>query len=437
LTPPICGLANDTSNHVPDATAWANFVPPAVGGTYTDALYGCPVKRLTDATVGGVGGLHHYYSTIEPMSAGDTKIWVFPENGGDYIIDLNGNVVVSAANMPGKNGNEIFWDRTDDTVFWQTSSNTLEKCTVNSSAGTVSCVTNHTFSEYSGHGVNSPDESSMTPNGWLYLVGQNTVGGAIDIFMFNPSTGTKSPVHTTTCTGDIMTPSPGCIHKLIATADGGVIAHLTGSAPESGAFLWGPESSTAWTWTQIMSNVPHYDAGKDLLGNPMVAEEQDAQTSGSGCSAGYSAAYRAFLTGNVTCLFNTSPPQPTGWHISARDWPTSGWLVYSPQNDGSSGPECFNNASCYAAPSSSNWIQYDNEIVMVRIDANNSPALIYRLALAHARQNGSGSDYFWSDPRAAVSYDGKYVIFDSNAAWAATGCGSVTNCTDLYLIQIH
>jgi len=36
-----------------------------------------------------------------------------------------------------------------------------------------------------------------------------------------------------------------------------------------------------------------------------------------------------------------------------------------------------------------------------------------------------------------LSFDGKYVIFDSNAAWGSTGCGSISNCTDVYLIQIH
>src|SRR5260370_36966525 len=150
------------------------------------------------------------------MSAGDTKIVLTGENTGLVIIDLNGNIVVSHANMPSKNsGDEILWDRTDDMVFWQSSGNVLQKCTVSSNnpGSTVSCTNSHTFTEYAGHGINSPDESSMTPNGWIYFVGQNTAGGTMDGFIYNPSTNTKDPRLTTTLPGHLMRRPPRCNPK--------------------------------------------------------------------------------------------------------------------------------------------------------------------------------------------------------------------------------
>jgi hypothetical protein len=115
-------------------------------------------------------------------------------------------------------------------------------------------------------------------------------------------------------------------------------------------------------------------------------------------------------------------------------------VTYSAQADDSAA-ERFNNASGYAAPSSSNWYTYTNEIVMILVGSDNSATDIYRLALAHTRGCATGSPcgYFWSDPRAAEGYSGNYVVFDSNAAWGATGCGTDGggNCSDVYILRVH
>jgi hypothetical protein len=73
---------------------------------------------------------------------------------------------------------------------------------------------------------------------------------------------------------------------------------------------------------------------------------------------------------------------------------------------------------------------------MILFGANNDAANIYRLALSHTRGNPG---YFWSDPRAAEGYSGNYVVFDSNSAWGATGCGSDGggDCSDVYIIKVH
>jgi len=439
-TAPKCGLTKDKAKHVPNAITWRSFTPPAVGSTYgttgDDAIYGCVVKRLTNAAARGAN-FTHYYATVNPMSAGDTKIMT--GRGNDLIIDLNGNTIVSAGNMPADQGLAV-WDRTNDMVFWNVpGDNTVRKCTVSSNfpGATVSCVVNHTFSEYAGGIVNMMDETDMTPSGWLVMVGQATVGGAMDIFLWNPTTLTKSPVLSTSssvignCTqnaGNMN--SDSCIHKLIGTADDGVLIQ----APAKGQILW----HSPWPANPQVYDQPHTDSGGDLSGHTVAITESG--NVGGTCPDGssFSPAYTVLVdsgwtNANYLCLF-ANPNSNPGWHVSYRDWPTRAWTVYSAQAN-HAGPECFNNAACYADPSSSNWRYFENEILMVRIDSNNNPAKIYRLALSHARGGGAdGNGYFWSDPRAAVSYDGKYVIFDSNANFAAKGCGTVSSCTDIYLI---
>jgi len=393
------------------------------------------VKRLTDGVTDGRSYVH-YYATVNPMSAGDTKILV---SRADLIIDLNGNTVVSAGNMPASQGLNV-WDRTNDMVFWNVpGDNTVRKCTVssNSPGTTVSCAVNHTFTEYAGGIVNMMDETDMTPGGWLVMVGQATVGGAMDIFLWNPTTLTKSPVinSNTAVLGNCTQNAGfmnGCIHKLIGTADDGVLIQAPG-----GQVLW----HSPWPANPQVYDQPHSDSGRDLLGNNIHITESG--NSGGTCPDGssFSPAYTieidsGWSLADYQCLF-ANPGSNPGWHVSYRDWPTRAWTVYSAQAN-HAGPECFNNAACYADPSSSNWGYFENEIVMVRIDANNDPSKIYRLALSHTRGGGTdGNGYFWSDPRAAVSYSGKYVIFDSNAAWGSSGCGSVGSCSDIYLITIH
>lgn len=134
----------------------------------------------------------------------------------------------------------------------------------------------------------------------------------------------------------------------------------------------------------------------------------------------------------LTCPIDELSSNNPGWHVSYRDWPKASWVVYSAQGDISA--EMCNNDSGYAAPGSGNWNTYDDEVVLARLDANNDPTKIFRLTLAHSRNECVGGN-FWFDPRAAISFDGKYIIFDSNAAWAASGCGALTNCTDVYAIH--
>jgi len=444
VTPPICGFNNDATNHVPNDSYWTNFTPPAVGGTYQDTVAnsgwgnGCAVKRLTNAAVDGggtYGGEHHYYSTYEPMSASDTKIFISLETGGNRIIDLNGNEIVSSAHMPGGNSGRPVWDLTNDMVFWQTSGNTLQKCTVSSNnpGSTVSCVVNHAFSEYSGYQINLTNMPAFSPNGWIPLSGQNVQGSTMDFFTFNPSTATKSPVYQP-CAGDVGQIQPACVHGILPTADGGLILCCI----NNGNVLWGPESSPPWTLTQVQSSASdHIDTLKDLSGNPVYVQERDPDNTNSlpnGCD--FNPSVKQFSTGStgpMTCLF--AQTSSNGWEVSSLAWPNSAWLAFSAQQDNSA--QYFNsnvNAS-YLPPSRAGWRIYDNEILLVRVDANFNAQFVYRLALDHSRMRESGG--YWPLPRAAMSRDGKYVIFDSDAAWGATGCGSITNCTDVYLIQVH
>ena len=426
LTPPNCGLTNDISNHIPNAANWGAWMPPAQGGTYQDtelSSNACVIKRLTNSVNDNLTNLH-YYATIEPMSLNDTKII---DVGGAYrIIDLNGSVVVTSGNMPAHNGGPGFqWDRADDSKFWTTSGNVLERCTV--SGSTTSCVSNHTFTEYS-YMVNFMDETDETTDGWFAIVGQNTQGSTIDVFMFKPDlTGgtnyTKAPVFTTPCSADINGPNNGCLHKLISTPLNGVAISGSAAVGGSGYALW----ESPWSGLQGITDVGHFDSAKDLSGKEILFCEN------GGSGANFNPCIISMGSsdfGAISSLFVTPPL--SGWHISSRDYPQRPWGVYSAQIGPNGSTAEFFVGAGYVGPSSSNWKAFQNEVVMVRVDNNNGSANLYRLTWTHARTMAGGD--FWQDPRAAISWDGKYIVFESAAAFASSGCGSIADCADMYLI---
>ena len=448
LTPPNCGIQS-TAALVPSASAWQNFTPPAVGGTYTDPGY-CTVKRITN--IGSGGQMIPFYSLVQTISAGDTKLLLFNGDAAHWnIYDLNGNVVISGsafASATAENSDEPRWDRFDDAAIWGTRGNSIQKCTITmGTPGSMSCAITHTFSEYS-KGVVFPADSDMNANGWVPMAGQNVAGGQVEIFMYQPSTNTKAGVYDPPgCTGSINTNEPGCIHRLIATPDNGMSIEGVGAGDK----LWRPPFAGAPV--QWDPSPDHHSVGYAIDGTTLVGAFEDFDNSGSGGPCYWRPVIAGFTSpGNPgSCpLFpngQTSNPPEFGWHVSYMDHATRPWVVWTMMGNGT-GPECFNAESCYKAPvawnqSGGNWYPYQAEIVMARVDSNMTSVgqatnKVYRLALSHARQHADAG-YYWQDVYAPVSWDGKYVVFSSNAAFAhnPSGCpsgGFSGDCADTYLI---
>jgi len=124
-------------------------------------------------------------------------------------------------------------------------------------------------------------------------------------------------------------------------------------------------------------------------------------------------------------------------HVGYRGNANQPWVGLSFFDSRGSSPEWFDNSGSYVAPNSSNWQYLEDEIDLVRVDANNNSQYAYRLAHAYSRSD----EDFYTQPHAAVSRDGRYVAFNSNSAYAHTGCPAnfqtSTGCTDVYIIKVH
>lgn len=436
LAAPNCGSNSNLTVILPNAATWRSFTPPPKGGTYNDAAYGCTVKRLTDCTSVTGNQCVPFYSENEVMNVDDTMIIVFNgRSAGSHwsIIDLNGNTIVSNANFrcPGNAGVQIpQWDRLDANVLWGTSRNNMVRCTVNKVARTISTTTTHTFREYS-QGVIVPGDMDMNPNGWLAMAGQNVSGGQIEIFMFQPNTNTKAGVYDPPrCTGSINSAQPGCIHRLMTTVKDGMDIE---GLPGQGNSLWEPPFSGAPV--EINPSADHHAVGWEInkVNERAAYEDWDSAMPAHGGACSYKATlalYPAKSTGGCLAQLSTDS-QGRGWHIGYEDRDVRPWMVFSAQ--GFSCAENFTSSSSYCDPSAGTWGIYVNEIVLIRVDSNvtrDGGAKVYRLALSHSREMVS----YWAEPHATISWDGKYVLFGSNAAFNSVGCSIHSDCGDTYLI---
>ncbi len=433
---PTCGKNNDSSVHVP--TDWSTFVPPAKGQSYVDPTFGCTVTRITDASSEDFNGsvyepLLMGYATVSPFNASDTYLMIADGVGQHFVTDLKGNIVVSIANMPSKaNDSWFYWDATDPNIFYYTSGNSMMSGTI--VGPTVTSATVHQFTEYSA--VNLMDETDVSEDGaHVVLIGGDNTGNSHEsVFDYDFVTNTKAPVYTTSCTGVVNNSNNGCLHKLVQTPDNNVTIDFAndGSGAEQGLRLW--TGSTPLTVLQDATD--HMDTGYDQNGNSVMIEAGNSTyTPGitNPCPSGWGLDVRQIYdVASSVCLLDNQP----SWHVGYRGNPNQPWVGLSFFDQRTSGPEFFDGASNYSPPSSSNWELYEDEVMVVRIDANNNPNYVYRLARAYSR---SGED-FDAQPHAAISRDGKYIAFGSDMAYAHTGCPANfqtnTDCTDVYVIKI-
>jgi len=431
LEKPLCGLPDDKLVHLPPN--WDTFTPPPKGQSSVDPVFGCSVKRLTDSTRDETGwdGKHlafmNYYSTMTAINASDAMLFVVSNDGNCRIKNVNGDVVIPVAKMPAFSGHPV-WDASDSNIFYYASGNALYKASIGGTS--VTSIILHTFSEYKA--IVSPDAADLSQDGdHMALVGQNA-NNTMDVFVWSISHQAKTSVYTTTCTinGSVNgAAQPGCVHKLQLTADNLLTIQFLGdgSGAEQGVRLWNGS-----TLVHLQDKTDHYDTGYDLTGKSVYIASNNSDTLPglkNPCASGWGMDVRQL--GNLQsslCLLD----HPPYWHVSYRGSGSQPWMALSFFDDRKPGPELFSSNPKYERLTVENWKLYEDEILLARVDGSG----IYRLAHARSRSN----ENYWAQPHAAISRDGKYVVFTSNMAFP-DGCPANVHvggeCSDVYLIKVR
>lgn len=425
---PSCGQLNNKQVHLPPN--YDTFMPPAKGQSYVDPVFGCTVIRVTDGSLeqlsdGSHPGLMNSYSTVSPLNASDTMLFVLATDGTWSIRGANGSILVPTSNVPGFSGHPV-WDASNSNLFYYALSNSLYGGTINGSS--VSATVLHTFSEYSA--VTSMDMADLSQDGdHIALVGQNS-NGTMDVFVWSISQKTKTSTYKTVCTGSVAgAGQPGCLHKLQLTANNllSIQFNNDGSGTEQGVRLWNGSALV-----HLQDRTGHYDTGYDSNGNPVFLSLNNSYTLAglsNACPSGWGLDVgRISNLSSAVCLLDNVPY----WHISYRGDASQPWIALSFFDSRTPGPEFFTTDASYRTISTSNWQLYEDEIVLGKVDGSS----VYRLA--HARSRSMES--YWAQPHAAISRDGSYVVFSSDMAHP-NGCPAnmhvAGDCSDIYMIKVH
>jgi hypothetical protein len=433
LQNPPCGRPDDRKTHLPPE--WNSLRPPMRGGSYIDPVFGCTVHRLTDSSTedtlwdGSHASLGIYYSTFTPMNSFDSMLMISSNDGAWRIKNVAGETVVGVRNMPTMNNGHPVWDASDGDVFYYTHGDSLYEGRVQANA--IKSTVLHTFQEY--RGIVSPDAADLSQDGnHIALVGQNA-DETMDVFVWSLSERSKVEVYRTSCKvnqwGVTQTPQPGCLHKILLTPDNLLAIDFTndGSGLEQGVRLWDGRKLI-----HLQDQTNHMDTGFDLNGVPVfIARGRSSTLAGetNPCASGWGLDVRRIRNiQSATCLLDHQP----SWHVSYRGSASQPWAALSFFDDRESGPEFFSDESRFQPPSAANWQLYEDEIVMARIDGG----AVYRLAQARSRS----AENYSAQPHAAISRDGKYIVFNSNMAYP-NGCPAKMHvpgeCSDAYLIEVR
>ena len=470
---PLCGIPDDVRPHLPTDSQghvnWDSFVAPAKGKSYVDPVFGCTVTRLTDDSLS-----YHDYSTTQAMSASDAYILI-GHDGQMRIVNLKGDVIVDQTHMPAHNSGHYLWDATDGNKFYYAFNNSLMSGTI-TGHNSVKRATVREFNEYQKW-IAIMDYSNMSADrDHIALVGENRAAGGIatiDFFVYQFSTKQKIYVFKSSTQGCVVNGAPAplggqpggdCMHKLLLTADNQPVMewHMNRDpkmpAGCVSAFAVGAGCKTITnadgTLRILQSGTTHMDTGWDNTGTKSIIVENfdpdpNATHRYDPCYNHGGIAIKDVNTFALSCLLSTDF---RSGHVSYLGGPHQPWVGIDVEDDRDPGPERYNtHPGHYAAPTqpclqledakidARCWTVYENEIMIIRIDgAGNFHGLggtagkTYRLAHSRSRQ----AEHYYAQPRASISRDGKYIVFDSNMAHPDGNCtGKEANgCADVYVV---
>ncbi len=402
----VCGSSDDGLAHIPPG--FNDFVPPPRGTSYADPQYGCAVVRLTDGKAQFKLAVHHQYSTISAVNQDDTLVMLITEWGQGAVVDMAGNIVVAPRDFPGINAGNVPWASNSSQAFYYTNGNTLYRGTI--SGHTVKSTALHAFAAYSS--VMIPDQEDLSEDGdHLWIVGGSQV------FLYTISSGAAGP------SANVGAKDAACgWHKIQITPSNKMLItwSCNGTGNAHGQEIYNADGTLYW---HMFDNSVHTDVGRDLSRNEIAIVGRIPDSYRDPCPSGGGVdVIRLDSPHVVSCLVDVNWASS---HISYRD-SSQGWVAISLFDQGS-----CPHYSCFArgdlAPDwQSAWRHFYEEVILVRIDGSAV------LRLAHHRSRSA--EYYWAQTRAAISRDGRYVVFDSNMDLENTG---LNNYSDVYMIKVR
>ena len=462
------------ATYLPNPDYVTTSAPPQ-GATFEDQALGCSFKRLTNGFVPdplNPVSSSHEYSSIQAFNSDASRI-IIGRSGepAQQIIDRNGTVIRSIAGSVGVQ--EPRWSTTNADVFYYhtSSGGGFRKYQVSSGMSTLLYTLPDALNPYDsinfgvGEGDVSQDGNHITIIGKrnsppstevrLLRISDGQLGSPI--FANAPGCSSPPPADVDGCHVSPLTNNLLCNFRNPQGVNTGLwlfkgFAGTYGSPPVSYA--------SGQCIRMVFSTAPgHSDQGRDANGDEVMVRIQYSQPPDpilGGCNPpGIEKVNIA--NSQRTCLLElpfTPGGGPGAMHISLNNVSGHPWALVSTYDanwgtrdfDLPTNPACAGN--CAAAPECSDrfspsrhwaclWGPWNNELFLLKLDGTQ----VHRMAHHRSRQDpddpavtnctclwgcpvapvcpgactqGELVDTYWSTPRASISNDGKYVVFDSN-----------------------
>jgi hypothetical protein len=395
---PWAGIPDDNKIYLPPD--YATFTPPNVGSKYFDTVFGTTLVRLSNGQAQLNDAIHHEYATMSPFNKDGSLILLQSDQNGFFIVDRNGRQIVPPAALQLAGLSEPRWSGKDAQVFYYHDGNQLKKFDVL----TRQKSNVHTFPQYQkitfggGEGDISEDGDHLLIMGddrqvGMYTLSSDTLGRVIDLKAI------------------------GDWHEIYVTANNNMLVRWSaeGTGKNKGMGLFDKEMNFI---RQVVPFVGHNDQGRDSNGDEvlLIAGYRDTAPA-PGCENNGVEKVR-LSDSKKTCLV------PLNWdteiHVSSNSDRRNPWVLVSVTDTGKGTAEANNNLP---PDWRSRWGVRFNELILAKIDGSE------RRRIAHHRSR-TLSDY-WFQPRAAISRDGSYAIFDSNF-----GINPLKDYTDVFLAYL-
>lgn len=395
LLAPVVARAYSTDQQVRLPVNYFTLVPPAPGQSYLDPGFGTTIRRVSDSRnqtnsldIGTLGFIVNEYATMSPFNQDDSRLllqhqsyFALYDGEGRYQRDLPFEIGASS---------EPRWSRRDPNVLYYVYGNSLQSYDAATGVRTVV----HAFPEYSK--VAGLGESDLCFDGdHLVLTGDRR-----DIFVYELSTDRKGPVLDASGHGfDNVSIAPG--DQVLVTW------YQNGSGPYSGVELYDRDMRFL---RQLAPAGGHMDVGRDTDGQAVVLWINAADPQAPADCQNAVVKIR-LADAQRTCVL------ALGWgmaaHVSVPD--AGNWFFVSTY------------APLDPKPLPNEWRRYTGEVLQVSLDGSE----VRRLAHHRSRPF---NDY-WYTPRAAVSRDGRRLVYSSNYGLPSI-LGYDRAYSDTYLIDL-
>jgi hypothetical protein len=371
----------------------ANF--PAVGGIYTDPVFGAPIRRLTNV----VGNVNHddIYAHHWANANGTLAFTNGPSQQLDIVKVADGTKPY--VNQPqGTMSYETYWDALDpDKYYYYDGANLIRR--------SLQAQTNTTVKTFPAALESLGGSLNFQSREGRYFVVQYAGTAKVwDSQTDSIYTGSFAPLDSTGWVS--ITPDA----KYVVTAGGWLhysyaIDHAAKSIASSPTMFWdrcgdhgvliSPADGKSYFITHSCYNTPgvyRVDLSKNQSGRTDAQQLADNQL-----------------------LLNVDWPDQDGHFSAVSKGPLADWVFVDTENmnDGFDG-------------STAGWTPYRNEIIAINV----LTLQVRRLAQHRSRGMGIAGDGYFNQPRVSCAWDGSAVLWTSNY-----NVSSPTGYSDMYTIQ--